>query len=139
MIRYDNFRLSLMRLSDQYKSHLQGNAEWPRQLEEALAESVVYRFRICYDSLCGVLRRYMIYELSIADVPRSPKLIFRLAFENHLLDLVQDQWCGYVKARVSISEDCDSTKIENCITLVPSFLDDAIRLYETMTGKKWNS
>ena len=56
---------------------------------EAIVESVVLRFKVCYDCLWKVLGRYLKEDLGLPDVPDSPKSLFRLAFEPRLFPAVE--------------------------------------------------
>ena len=133
MIDYSNFRLSLIRLEQQYRNHRKGNPLLSDLDREGISESVTRRFRICYDCLWKVLKRYLIQELGIADIPNSPKPIFRLAHENNLLAVPLAQWFQYANARIDMSHDCDGTKAQAYLVLMPDFIDDAAKLWQTMT------
>ena len=82
MIEYDNFQKSLGRLEEQYENYREPDDSLPELTREAITESVIRRFKTCYDCLWKVLKRYLIEELGLADVSNSPKPIFRLASEN---------------------------------------------------------
>ena len=137
MIDYDKFRLSLKRLEEQYQNHREQNDTLPDLTREAIAESVIQRFETCYDCLWKALKRYLIEELGLADIPNSPKPVFRLAHENHLFATPLEQWLQYAEARIGPSHDYDSKKAEACLTLMPDFIDDAIGLYQTMSESTW--
>ena len=137
MIDYSKFRLSLRRLEQQYRNHRHGNPLFSELDREGIAESVIQRFETCYDCLWKVLKRYMIEELGIADPPNSPKPIFRLAYENDLVAVPLARWFKYGNARIDTSHDYDGAKAQACLVLIPNFIEDAIRLYETMTGASW--
>ena len=137
MIDYDKFRLSLKRLEEQYQNHREQDDTLPDLTREAIAESVIQRFETCYDCLWKALRRYLIEGLGLADIPNGPKPIFRLAHENHLFATPLEQWLQYAEARIGTSHDYDSKKAEACLMLMPDFIDDAIGLYQTMSGLPW--
>ena len=137
MIDYTKFRQSLARLQEQNKNCLTPNPALLELDREGIAESVIQRFETCYDCLWKVLKRYLIEELGIADPPNSPKPILRSAFENNLLEAPLSQWLKYANVRINTSHDYDGEKAKNCLGLVPDFIDDAIRLYQTMTGARW--
>ena len=137
MIDYDKFRLSLKRLEEQYQNHREQDDTLPDLTREAIAESVIQRFETCYDCLWKALKRYLIEELGLADIPNSPKPVFRLTHENHLFAAPLEQWLQYAEARIGTSHDYDSKKAEACLTLMPDFIDDAIGLYQTMSGATW--
>ena len=136
MIDYDNFRMSLKRLEEQHENYHTVNPSLPYLIQEAVAESVIRRFKTCYDCLWKVLKRYLIYELGIADAPNSPKPIFRLANENNLFAVSIEVWLRYADARVDTTHDYDGEKAKACLAIMPDFIDDAIGLYQTMSGSE---
>ena len=137
MIDYDNFRMSLKHLEEQHENYHTVNPSLPYLIQEAVAESVIRRFKTCYDCLWKVLKRYLIYELGIADAPNSPKPIFRLANENNLFAVSIEVWLRYADARVDTTHDYDGEKAKACLAIMPDFIDDAIGLYQTMSGSEW--
>ena len=137
MIDYDKFRLSLKRLEEQHENYQEQDDTLPDLTREAIAESVIQRFETCYDCLWKVLKRYLIEELGLADIPNSPKPVFRLADENNLFASSLEQWLQYADVRIGTSHDYDSKKAEACLMLMPDFIDDAIGLYQTMSGTTW--
>lgn len=100
-------------------------------------ESVIQRFETCYDCMWKVLKRYLIQELGIPEAPNSSKPVLRLAFENKLLPSFIEQWLEYANARTNISHDYSGEKAQACLAVMESFIEDAIRLYQTMRGKTW--
>ena len=129
--------MSLKRLEEQHENYQEQDDTLPDLTREAIAESVIQRFETCYDCLWKVLKRYLIGELGLADIPNSPKPVFRLADENNLFASSLEKWLQYADARIGTSHDYDSKKTEACLTLMPDFIDDAIGLYQTMSGTTW--
>ena len=138
MIDYDKFKKALKHLELQFDNFSNaGRREGLTELDsEALAESVIHRFETCYDCLWKVLKRYLNEELGIPEVPNSPKPIFRVAFENRLFPDVE-QWLQFAQARIDTSHDYSGGKAEECLKLMPKFIDDAVALYQEMSGEKW--
>ncbi len=137
MIDYDKFQMSLKRLEEQHENYQQLDASLPELTQEAIAESVIQRFETCYDCLWKVLKRYLTEELGIPDTPNSPKPIFRLAHENHLFDSSLEQWLGYADRRIDTTHDYSGEKAKACLDIMGAFIDDAIGLYQTMSGETW--
>ena len=137
MIDYGNFSSSLKNLELQYENYLNLDDELPQLMKEAVAESVVQRFEICYETSWKTLRRYLQEELGLAEIPNSPRPTFRIADENALLASGFSQWDFYVNARIDTSHDYSSEKASRAIAIVGDFIDDAIGLYQTMTGETW--
>ena len=136
-IDYRNLRLSLKNLETQHRNLLNLSSDFPAFVHEGMAESVIQRFEICYDTLWKTLRRYLVEALGVADAPNSPRPIFRLANENLLLAAGGEQWELYAQTRIDTTHDYDGDKAVNAIKLMPSFIDDAIALYARMTGEDW--
>ena len=136
-IDYGKFRLSLARLEEQYANFCRPDISLPQLHQEAVAESVARRFKLCYDCLWKVLRRYLVHRIGLADVPNGPKPIFRLAGQNSLIHAPVDQWLMYAQTRIDASYDFDGSKAQAVLDVAADFVGDAIDLYETMSGKTW--
>ena len=137
MIDYTKFRMSLKRLEEQYENYRHLDPSLPRLTYEAVPESVIQRFETCFDSLWKVLKRYLAEELGVPDVPNSPKPLLRLANENDLLADRVEAWLDYARHRVDTSHDYSVEKAARCLEVVPGFIQGAIDLYQTMTGRRW--
>ncbi len=139
MIDYDKFQKSLKHLELQYANHklAQDRPELADIDREAITESVIQRFETSYDTLWKDLKRYLIEELGLADVPNSPKPILKLAGQNNLLAAPVEQWLKYADARTSTAHDYSGEKAAEVLLIVGDFIDDAIGLYQTMTGTTW--
>ena len=137
MIDYENFSKSLKNLELQYDNYENLDDELPELTKEGVAESTIHRFEICYDCLWKVLKRYLTEELGIPDVPNSPKPILKLADENNLFGTLLDQWLAYADARIDTTHDYSGEKAEKALGIVGDFIDDAIGLYQTMSGETW--
>ena len=136
-IDYSNFQRSLKNLEMQHEHLLHLSPDYPSFVHEAMAESVIQRFEVCYDALWKVLRRHLIEALGIAEIPNSPRPIFRIADENRLLAAGAEQWELYVRTRIDTTHDYDEEKAARAIGVATGFIDDAIRLYTAMTGEAW--
>lgn len=141
MIEYDKFTQSLRQLELQYENWKtsKDRADWADLDKEGIAESVIHRFEICYDCLWKLLKRYLAEELGIPDPPNSPKPLLRMASENKVLVSPLEQWIKYADARIDTSHDYSGEKAADCLTLMGDFIDDAIGLHQTMTGKTWSN
>jgi nucleotidyltransferase substrate binding protein (TIGR01987 family) len=137
MIDYDKFEKSLKHLQLQYNNYktIDGREDLGVLEREAIAESVIQRFEVCYDSLWKVLKRYLIEELGIPDMPNSPKPVIHIAFENKLFNADVKQWLKYADARTDTAHDYSEKKALKTLELTSDFVEDAIDLYITMTGK----
>lgn len=136
-IDYGNFSKALKNLELQHDNYKNLDDELPELMKEAVAESVIQRFETCYDCLWKVLKRYLTEDLGIPDVPNSPKPILKLADENDLFDTPLEQWLAYAEARIDTAHDYSGEKAQACLEITGNFIDDAIGLYQTMSGETW--
>lgn len=136
-IDYSNFKASLKNLETQHEHLLNLPDEFPTYVHEGMAESVIQRFETCYDSLWKVLRRHLVESLGLAEVPNSPRPVFKIASENNLLAAGAEQWDFYAQTRIDTSHDYDKVKAANAISIMRDFIGDAILLYRAMTGEPW--
>lgn len=137
MIEYDKFQKSLRHLQLQFENYEVLDESQPEIMKEAVTESVIQRFETCYDCMWKVLKRYLFEELGIPEVPNSPKPIIRLANENRMFASPLEKWISYAEARIDTSHDYSGEKAATALALMSDFIDDAIGLYQTMSGKSW--
>jgi nucleotidyltransferase substrate binding protein (TIGR01987 family) len=138
MIDFEKFEKSLKHLEAQLQNFnkIAERQELQNIDKEAVAESVIQRFEVCYDCLWKVLKRYLNEVLGIPDLPNSPKPLFRIAFENQLFPAIE-QWLIYADARIDTSHDYSGEKAQITIEKAILFARDAAVLYQNMTGKPW--
>ena len=137
MIDYTKFRMSLKRLEEQYENYRHPDPSISELTKEAVGESVIQRFETCFDSLWKVLMLYLVEDLGVPDVRRSPKPVFRSAYENELLAGPLEDWLEYTDRRNDTSHDYSIEKAEACLATAPDFIEDAIGVYQTVTGETW--
>lgn len=137
VIDYDRLRLTLTRLQDQHDNYRQLDPSLPAITHEAVMESVIRRFGMCYECLWRSLKWHLIDALGIPDLLYSPKPVFRCAFENNLLEGPPERWFDYAEHRVRTSQGYDPKHVADCLEVVSNFIDDAVALYETMADQSW--
>jgi len=137
MIEYDKFYKSLKHLELQNENYLTLDSGLPDLIQEAVAESVIQRFESCYDCMWKVLKRYLIDELGLPDVPNSPKPVFKLANENSLFLSPVEKGLDYANVRIATSHDYSGEKAQLALKKMNAFIADAIELYQTMSGERW--
>ena len=137
MVDYGKFEKSLRHLEAQLQNHRAsaGRPELGEIDREAIAESVVQRFKICYGCLLEILKHHLRETLGIPDLPDSPKPLLRIAFENRLFPDVT-RWLAYADARVATSHCINTGKT---VATAFDFAGDAAELYGVITGKPWTS
>ena len=139
MIDYSKLQKSLRHLEAQYANYLQSQhrPELTELDKEGIAESTIQRFETCYDTLWKHLKRYLVEVLGLPEVPNSPKPLLRLGAENLLLASPIEQWLKYADARIGTAHDYDGANAALCLALMGDFIGDAIGLYQTMSGTRW--
>ena len=137
MIDYGNFSKALKNLELQHDNYKNLDDEPSELMKEAVSESVIKRFETCYNCLWQVLKRYLIEELGIPEVPNSPKPILKLADQNDLFATPLEQWLVYANARTNTAHEYNEEKAQACLEIIDDFIDDAIGLYQTMSGETW--
>lgn len=137
MIDYDKFKLSLKHLELQFANYSTLDKNQPKIMQEAVAESVIQRFEVCFDCMWKVLKRYLHEEIGLAELPNGPKPLFRIANENYLFKEGVKKWMVYANARNSTSHDYSGKKAQAALVLMGDFIGDAITLYQTMIGGTW--
>lgn len=137
MINFEKFHKSLKHLQLQFENLQTLDHHLPALMIEAVNESVIQRFEVCYDCMWKVLKRYLVEVLGIPEVPNSPKPLFRLSFENNLLGSDVERWLTYADARVGTSHDYSGEKAVEALSIMSSFIDDCIGLYQTLSGFTW--
>lgn len=138
MTEYDKLKKSLQHLEKQYENYLSMNErETLSDLDkDAISESVVQRFETCYDTLWKHLKKYLEEEVGLVVASNSPKPIFRLAYENQIIDEVEN-WFEYAQARIDTSHDYSEQKFMSTLEKTGNFIRDAIELYKVMTKESW--
>ncbi|MCI0655389.1 MAG: nucleotidyltransferase substrate binding protein [Methylococcaceae bacterium] len=135
MIEYDKFQRALKHLELQFENYRTLDDGQPELIREAVAESVIQRFETCYDCMWKVMKRYLIEEIGLSDVPNGPKPLARLANENYLLKPDVEAWMDYINARIGTAHDYSGEKAKAALAIMGDFIRDAITLYQTMSGK----
>ena len=137
MIQYENFGRSLKNLEVQNANRHNLPLDLPQLLREAVDESVIQRFEVCYDIAWKSLRRYLLEEAGLPDVPAAPRPTFRQAGESGLLATPVERWMEYVNLRIGTTHDYSGEKAVAALEKVDEFIADAIDLYRTITGAEW--
>ncbi len=139
MVDYSRFRLSLKRLIEQYENYRSSQPSTSQLTQEAIAESVIHRFEVCYDTLWKTLKRYLRESLGIPELPNSPKPIFRLCYENEVFDRTSNNWMDYAQVRINTSHDYSLEKATSALKLIEGFIEDSIILFESISGETWKN
>lgn len=132
MIDLATLRTALTNLEEQHNHLHQLESDAPRLTREGITESALQRFEICYDMAWKMLRRHLHVELRIPDVPSSPRPVFRIAAENHLLGDGSQRWQDYSTTRIQTTHVYSQEIVDSAIALMPTFLHDTADLIQRM-------
>lgn len=137
-INYDKFRDSLKRLEERYQFYLEkeNNPDIEEAMVESIKESCIQRFEICIDTGWKHLKKYLQEDQGIVDIATSPKAVFRQAFASRIIDDAT-LWFDFNAKRGDTSHDYDGTKADVAFAIIPDFIEEAIALYEKMSGATW--
>jgi nucleotidyltransferase substrate binding protein (TIGR01987 family) len=133
MIDYTNLQKSLAHLKAQHENWQTLEAGLPQLIREAVAESVIQRFEVCYDCLWKVLKRYLSEVLGVPDVPNSPKPILRIAHENRLFGNI-DAWLTYADLRIDTAHDHSGKKAQQALAVMA--LNQDANASDAMRGER---
>jgi len=137
---YNKFRDSLVRLQMRYDDYLiaQNRIELLPSDKESIKESCIQRFEICVDTAWKHLKKYLIEDMGLVDIPSSPNPIFRKAAASHVISDAE-LWIEFNKKRGDTSHDYCGDKADDAFKIIPDFIKEAISLYETMSGDRWQN
>jgi nucleotidyltransferase substrate binding protein (TIGR01987 family) len=136
VLDFSQLKLAILNLQKQYVNFCSLSPDLQEITQEAVKESIIQRFEICYDILWKILRKHLIKEFGIADIPNSPKPVFRIASENKILCVVE-QWLAYAELRTETTHEYGVEILQKAIGEMKSFIEDVIKLYEKISGEKW--
>ena len=149
MINYTYFKSALKNLEQfwqHYQRSLLRHDEWEEDEKrgerkvriEMEKMAIIQAFEVCYATLMKGLYRYLIEEMGITDRRTGAKIILRHAHKNELLHVSIDQWFRYVAARNMTSHEYGVKNVDDVLALMADFINDAINLYQNITGQSWD-
>ncbi len=136
-IKDDIFQKTLKLLDSMNEYYNSDNSSLPEQVKEALAESVVLRFMLCWNYLLKTLKRYLSEDAGYTDVPSSPKELIRFAYKEGIIATSPEKWFKYLEERNTCTHHCSSEKAQESRQLMDDFIADAKDLYEAMSKESW--
>lgn len=138
-INYEKLKKALAMLQEGHEAWLEcpNRPELRDSDRDKFRESCIQRFEVCFDMAYRHLKKHLQEEGVLGLRDASPKAIFRLGFENHLIHDAE-AWFQYTNKRNDTSHEYNEAKANATLELVPHFITDAIDLYEAITGEEWN-
>lgn len=135
---YKTLNILLYRLKEQYENFLNLDKKNLSELDrEAVKESVIQRFKFCYDSLWKSLKKYLQQEEGVTELPNSPKPVFRKAYEAKLMDEEDlKEFFSYVDLRIGISDDDNLSAEKEALEKMGDFIQDTSYIYNMLIESK---
>lgn len=132
---YGKLEKSIARLKEQHKNWGSDRKNLAKIDQEAIEESVIKRFEICYDTLLKHLKKFMEEQLGILEIKDYPAEIFRKAKENGIVDTeTQKRLNDYRKIRNLAAHSCGKEEAQRALSVIESFIEDVSEIYQTMVG-----
>ncbi len=138
-ISYEKLKKSINRLKEQYKNLLLLDQKNISDLDkEAIKESVVHRFKICYDSFFKALKKHLQKSVVHADTG-SPRAILRKARDMGVMDQeALANWFSYIDLRIGTTHDYSKIKAEKALSKMGEFIEDVEDIYKVLDEKEHN-
>ncbi len=134
---YEKLEKSLYRLKEQYKNYNKLDGKTLSEIDkEAVKESVIKRFEVCYDSLWKHLKKYLEEEGLVID-SGAPKKILRMAQQNGVINQeMLDNCFNHIELRIGTAHDYSEIKVEKALSKMNDFIQDATEIYEMIINKQ---
>ena len=132
---YEKLKKSIDNLMEQYRHFLAKEQQKITEVErKSTRNSVILCFTVCYDTLWKQMKKFLQEEENLADVPNSPRGIFRRAHEAGLIDRgMLEHLMNYNSLRGSVSHDYSEMKAGKVFEYMEDFSRDASEMYKIMT------
>ena len=135
-IDYEKLEKSLNRLKDQYEFFTANKGTLGGNIEEAVQESVVKRFDICYDTLVKHLKKFMEDELGMPAMKDFAIEIFRSARRAGIIsEDMQKQLHIYREIRNNSAHSYSEEEAQKTINITADLIQDVTELYERMMAE----
>ena len=105
---------------------------------DTIRNSVLYCFILAWDEVLKSVERYLKAE-QIPQMPPGPVSLIRFLGKTGLLynEAEVERWLRYTDARNKTAHDYDQEQIKRPLEEMQIFIDDAIALYERLSGEVW--
>ena len=138
-ISYEKLKKSLERLKEQYQNFLLLDQKNMSNLDkEAVQESVIHRFEVCYDSFFKALKKYL-QESALNVDSSSPRAILRKACDMGVIEQeALANWFTYIDLRIGTAHDYSPIKAKKALNKIGEFIKDVEDIYKIMNKKEHN-
>ncbi len=132
---YEKLEKSLERLREQYENFGLDKKGRSRIDKEAIKESVIKRFDICFDTLIKHLRKFMEEQLGMSEIRDHAIEIFRKARQSGIIDSeMQEQLNNYRKIRNNSAHSYSEEEAQKTLDIIDDFIEDVSEIYQTMVN-----
>ena len=137
-IDYEKLEKSLQELQEQYGSYATLDEQNLSEINQrAVKNSVIKCFEICYDTLWKSIKKNLAQEGLTAELPNSPKPIFRLAHQNQMIDQkTLSRLFDYAQIRGYTAHDYSIKKAIAALDKIGLFIEDAEKIYAKLTERQ---
>ena len=130
MTHYIKLKNSLLRLKEMHTNYKTFNEDgWQK---EAIRESCIHRFEVCFDSLWKHLKKYLQDNIGLSSLPNGPKPLFRVAGENHIIFDIE-KWFNYNNKTITTSHNCLKKQEEETMDVIEDFIIDVSIVYKKIS------
>ena len=134
---YEKLEKSLARLKEQYEFFKSNEQTLSGNIKEAVQESIIKRFDICYDTLLKHLRKFMEEQLGMPEVKDFATEIFRKAKNAGIIDEeMQKQLHHYREIRNNSAHNYSEEEAQKTIEIIEDFMADVSEIYQNMTEEE---
>lgn len=133
MAQYEYFRERLQNLKAQYENYKTLGEDTPELMRQAISESAIRRFELCWDCMWKALRCYLFEETGLSDVPNTPRGVFRTAGESDLFPFPVETWMQYLEVRKGTTHDYSGAGAQAALETMEDFIQDADYLSRMMS------
>ena len=133
---FHQFKQAIIRFEEMINAYKDDRADLPEVYRDAVQDSLVKRFEYTLEVAWKSCKRYLREEGFPEATVGSPKAIMRVAAETGIIRDA-DNWIRYIDARQKTSHDYSETKADHLLAIVDDFYEDAIGLYQALSGESW--
>ena len=132
----DQFKKAICRFEEMLNAYKDDTADRTELEQDAIQDSLIKRFEYTLEVSWKSCKRYLDEEGFAEAATGSPKSIMRLAGGAGIIRSAED-WIRYINVRQSTSHDYSEEKADQVLAVVDDFYEDAIGLFQTMSGESW--
>lgn len=132
-LNLDSFKKSIESLGRSLQAFKDANSlDLPQNIQETIRAGVVQNFEVCYEQSWKMIKRWLDENIGSSYVDGvSRRELFRLAFENRLIDDV-NRWMDFHRSRNETSHTYNQGTAEEVFCDAELFITDAQNLFRAI-------